>query len=368
MSRTYALNPDSSQDLVRSCTSAKRKSREMLSLTAIITHDKNVIQYGRCDAARISKLLELSKRSTIGAKSSQSLFATAFLRSLSEESIETETIADRIVEQLRLASHAIDESLNDRAGRWGQIDDLMGENSPEAQARQGYNGTVRVMTKATETPTSVSGGIQAASDYKSHPLRGAYVKVYAELKSGNRETVFWKDGYMDLVGRFDYVTVSMGIRIPVLDINPIYHLAVWNWNLLQQRQSFQQYCQRQEQGWCRRCSVGWRSTRVLGIRFGIQFHDASLADVGAVVDEMRLRVACSDKLLGRIVAPHSIIGAVERVRGFRSINPVGESSVIAVGLECVRAGLVHADLGGNSADADGSADGSEKSLEHHGDS
>ncbi|KAK3819924.1 MAG: hypothetical protein J3Q66DRAFT_399361 [Benniella sp.] len=69
---------------------------------------------------------------------------------------------------------------------------------------------VKVVTKAAaETPISVSGGAQAASDYKSHPLRGAYVKVYAELKSDNSKTVFWKDGYMDLVGRFDYVTVSM---------------------------------------------------------------------------------------------------------------------------------------------------------------
>ena len=75
---------------------------------------------------------------------------------------------------------------------------------------QEHTGTVKVMAKsAAETPASASDSVQAASDYKSHPLRGAYVKVYAELKSGNSETVFWKDGYTDLVGRFDYVTVSM---------------------------------------------------------------------------------------------------------------------------------------------------------------
>lgn len=72
---------------------------------------------------------------------------------------------------------------------------------------QEHTGTVKVMAKTEETSTSDSA--QATSDYKSHPLRGAYVKVYAELKNGSNETVFWKDGYTDLVGRFDYVTVSM---------------------------------------------------------------------------------------------------------------------------------------------------------------
>ncbi|KAG0198929.1 hypothetical protein BGX33_011995, partial [Mortierella sp. NVP41] len=41
------------------------------------------------------------------------------------------------------------------------------------------------------------------------PIRGGYVKVYAEMKNYG-ETKFWKDGYTDLVGRFAYAQVSTG--------------------------------------------------------------------------------------------------------------------------------------------------------------
>ncbi|KAF9140561.1 hypothetical protein BGX30_006303 [Mortierella sp. GBA39] len=45
------------------------------------------------------------------------------------------------------------------------------------------------------------------------PIRGGYVKVYAEMKHLTAEgstTAFWKDGYTDLVGRFAYAQVSTG--------------------------------------------------------------------------------------------------------------------------------------------------------------
>ncbi|OAQ30988.1 hypothetical protein K457DRAFT_136616 [Linnemannia elongata AG-77] len=45
------------------------------------------------------------------------------------------------------------------------------------------------------------------------PIRGGYVKVYAEMKQRTAEgstTAFWKDGYTDLVGRFAYAQVSTG--------------------------------------------------------------------------------------------------------------------------------------------------------------
>lgn len=71
---------------------------------------------------------------------------------------------------------------------------------------QEHTGTVKVVTKAV---TGEDDGLVASWDHKSQPLRGAYVKVYAELKNGYKETVFWKDGYTDLIGRFDYVTASM---------------------------------------------------------------------------------------------------------------------------------------------------------------
>ncbi|KAG0252299.1 hypothetical protein BG011_007080 [Mortierella polycephala] len=43
------------------------------------------------------------------------------------------------------------------------------------------------------------------------PIRGGYVKIYAEMKQGS--TVFWKDGYTDLVGRFAYAQVSTGAKV-----------------------------------------------------------------------------------------------------------------------------------------------------------
>ncbi|GJJ69412.1 hypothetical protein EMPS_01758 [Entomortierella parvispora] len=54
-----------------------------------------------------------------------------------------------------------------------------------------------------------SGLLKVLSKIEGRPVRGSYVKVYAELKSGG-EPVFWKDGYTDLVGRFAYAQVSTG--------------------------------------------------------------------------------------------------------------------------------------------------------------
>ncbi|KAG0226437.1 hypothetical protein BGW42_003642 [Actinomortierella wolfii] len=56
------------------------------------------------------------------------------------------------------------------------------------------------------------GLFRVVSKKDNRPIRGGYVKVYAQLKnsSGDRkkDTVFWKDGYTDLVGRFNYAQVS----------------------------------------------------------------------------------------------------------------------------------------------------------------
>lgn len=42
----------------------------------------------------------------------------------------------------------------------------------------------------------------------SVPARNAYVKVYIKLKNGNIE--FYKDGYTDRRGKFDYVSLNTG--------------------------------------------------------------------------------------------------------------------------------------------------------------
>ena len=41
-----------------------------------------------------------------------------------------------------------------------------------------------------------------------NPLGTVYVKVYAQLKDGSVK--FYKDGYTDLRGRFDYASLSTG--------------------------------------------------------------------------------------------------------------------------------------------------------------
>ena len=50
------------------------------------------------------------------------------------------------------------------------------------------------------------GHIRVTHEDKGKPLAKAYVKVYCRL--GNGQTRFYKDGYTDLRGRFDYVSLS----------------------------------------------------------------------------------------------------------------------------------------------------------------
>ncbi|KAF9927501.1 hypothetical protein FBU30_003218 [Linnemannia zychae] len=70
------------------------------------------------------------------------------------------------------------------------------------------SGTLKIATKATAD----SSNKQTRSQNK--PIRGAYVKVYAEMKFGSQNTMFWKDGYTDLIGQFAYATVSTGAAAP----------------------------------------------------------------------------------------------------------------------------------------------------------
>ncbi|KAF9930409.1 hypothetical protein FBU30_000540 [Linnemannia zychae] len=60
-------------------------------------------------------------------------------------------------------------------------------------------GTIKVISKPPSSAKTKEAG---------RPIRGGYVKVYAEMKDNS--TAFWKDGYTDLVGRFAYAQVSTG--------------------------------------------------------------------------------------------------------------------------------------------------------------
>ncbi|KAF9956207.1 hypothetical protein BGZ72_002927 [Mortierella alpina] len=72
---------------------------------------------------------------------------------------------------------------------------------------QEFSGVIKVVTK---TENQSRGQDKSSSNqHASRPIRGAYTKVYAELKTGG--TTFWKDGYTDLVGRFAYATVSSSV-------------------------------------------------------------------------------------------------------------------------------------------------------------
>ncbi|KAF9201343.1 hypothetical protein BGZ59_002768 [Podila verticillata] len=67
-----------------------------------------------------------------------------------------------------------------------------------------YSQTILVQT------LEQTGTIKVISKTDGRPIRGGYVKVYAEMKEGVKDTSFWKDGYTDLVGRFAYAQVSAG--------------------------------------------------------------------------------------------------------------------------------------------------------------
>ncbi|KAG0277719.1 hypothetical protein BGZ95_005470 [Linnemannia exigua] len=70
------------------------------------------------------------------------------------------------------------------------------------------SGTIKIMTKFSDAKQ------QQQQHVRNRAIRGAYVKVYAEMKFGFQNTVFWKDGYTDLIGQFAYAAVSTGATAP----------------------------------------------------------------------------------------------------------------------------------------------------------
>ncbi|KAF9429682.1 hypothetical protein BGZ76_001143 [Entomortierella beljakovae] len=74
-----------------------------------------------------------------------------------------------------------------------------------------YSQTITVQCQEAEGIIRVITKPCANNDHESQPIPGGYVKVYAELKSDSKYARFWKDGYTDLVGRFNYAHVSSAI-------------------------------------------------------------------------------------------------------------------------------------------------------------
>jgi len=93
-----------------------------------------------------------------------------------------------------VASYRIDESL---AGRTLLVEVVAGAARSTALYFGGH-----VDTFVSEG----FGQLQARDAETEQPLAGAYVKVYAKQQDGS--VIFYKDGYTDLRGRFDYVSLS----------------------------------------------------------------------------------------------------------------------------------------------------------------
>jgi len=76
--------------------------------------------------------------------------------------------------------------------------------------------------------TAPLGRLQVLGATNKQPLEGAYVKVYAKHNDGSVR--FYKDGYSDLRGIFDYATLSTEdwatvSRYAILVIHP--ELGTW---------------------------------------------------------------------------------------------------------------------------------------------
>jgi len=88
----------------------------------------------------------------------------------------------------------------------GSMDDMVGENMifEVLSAGRCVNGSIYVNQLDLQLSDSQ---VRVLRKPEGTPVVKAYVKVYVQTKS-NKEGVFFKDGYTDLRGRFDYKTVA----------------------------------------------------------------------------------------------------------------------------------------------------------------
>jgi len=88
----------------------------------------------------------------------------------------------------------------------GPMDDMVGENMifEVLSAGRCVNGSIYVNQLDLQLSDSQ---VRVLRKPEGSPVVKAYVKVYVQTKS-NEEGVFYKDGYTDLRGRFDYKTVA----------------------------------------------------------------------------------------------------------------------------------------------------------------
>ena len=85
--------------------------------------------------------------------------------------------------------------------------EIVGAGQRKAQA---YHANTLKLTLAENY-----GRIEALDSATGKPVAKAYVKVYARLNNGTVR--FFKDGYTDLRGRFDYASLNAPESIAALD-------------------------------------------------------------------------------------------------------------------------------------------------------
>ncbi len=99
----------------------------------------------------------------------------------------------------------------------------------EVTARGISRSTVITANSLALTVVEPFGRLQVLSAKGRSPVEGTYVKVYAKNRDGN--VAFFKDGYTDLRGQFDYATLSTSAldqveRFAILVLHPEYGAIV----------------------------------------------------------------------------------------------------------------------------------------------
>jgi hypothetical protein len=108
-------------------------------------------------------------------------------------------------QELPKGKNALDVALPAEFARANVLVEVVGAGERKTQAY--HANTLKL------TVTENYGRLETRDSGTDRPLPKAYVKVYAKLKNGTIR--FFKDGYTDLRGRFDYATLNSPIPQPV---------------------------------------------------------------------------------------------------------------------------------------------------------
>jgi hypothetical protein len=92
-------------------------------------------------------------------------------------------------------------------------DDLAGRNVLVEVTAAGKSHALPYYAAAMDVRVTEGYGQLRAADAAGKPLAKVYVKVYARLADG--QVKFYKDGYTDHRGRFDYASVSTPEKLPI---------------------------------------------------------------------------------------------------------------------------------------------------------